>query len=105
VVLGNPSAGGAYPAPMLAPLWRAIGPWLPPGVGTDAIRGMAYFAGAGVSRAALIMAGYAGLGLLTTLVAATVQEPRPVLMSDLHPKAHPAATGPVSSSQDLVVRR
>lgn len=29
VILGNPSAGGAYPYPLLPPFWRAIGPALP----------------------------------------------------------------------------
>jgi hypothetical protein len=84
VVLGNPSAGGAYPAPLLPPLWRAIGPWLPPGAGTDAIRGIAYFHGIGVQRAALVLGGYAIAGVLGTLVASAMQEPRPVLMADLH---------------------
>jgi hypothetical protein len=84
VVLGNPSAGGAYPAPLLPPFWRAIGPWLPPGAGTDAIRGIAYFHGVGVHRAALVLGGYAFAGVLGTLVASAMQEPRPVLMADLH---------------------
>jgi hypothetical protein len=84
VVLGNPSAGGPYPAPLLPPFWRAIGPWLPPGAGTDAIRGIAYFHGAGVQPAAMVLGGYAILGVLGTLVASAMQEPRPVLMADLH---------------------
>ncbi len=29
VIAGNPSAGGAFPAPMLPPFWAAIGPALP----------------------------------------------------------------------------
>jgi hypothetical protein len=86
VVLGNPSAGGAYPSPLLPPFWRAIGPWLPPGLGTDAIRGIAYFDGVGVERSALLLLGYAAIGVAGTVVAGAMQEPRPVLMADLHKK-------------------
>jgi hypothetical protein len=92
VVLGNPSAGGAYPAPLLPPFWRAIGPWLPPGAGTDAIRGIAYFHGIGVHRATLVLGGYAIAGVLGTLVASAMQEPRPVLMADLHKAKRMAVT-------------
>lgn len=69
VVLGNPSAGGAYPAPLLPPFWRAVGPWLPPGLGTDAIRGIVYFDGIGVGRSALILSVYSLAGVLGTLLA------------------------------------
>ncbi|WP_299952729.1 DUF3533 domain-containing protein [uncultured Modestobacter sp.] len=67
VVLGNPSAGGAYPAPLLPPFWAAIGPWLPPGAGTDAVRGIVYFGGAGAGQACLVLAAYAVVGLAATL--------------------------------------
>jgi hypothetical protein len=45
VVAGNPSAGGAFPLPMLPPFWQAIGPALPPGAGTWVARSIAYFRG------------------------------------------------------------
>ncbi len=45
VIAGNPSAGGAFPLPMLPPFWKAIGPALPPGAGTWAARSVAYFKG------------------------------------------------------------
>lgn len=80
VVLGNPSAGGAYPAPLLPPFWAAIGPWLPPGAGTSAVRGIVYFSGAGVAQAYAVMAGYAVLGVLATLVGSgrgTAADPDP----------------------------
>jgi hypothetical protein len=67
VILGNPSAGGAYPAPLLPPFWAGIGPWLPPGAGTDAVRGIVYFDGAGAGRACLVLAAYALVGLVATL--------------------------------------
>ncbi len=80
VVLGNPSAGGAYPAPLLPPFWRAIGPWLPPGLGTDAIRGIVYFDGVGVGRSALILSGYVLAGVLGTLLAVRAAQPRTVVL-------------------------
>jgi hypothetical protein len=70
VVLGNPSAGGAYPAPLLPPFWAAIGPWLPPGAGTGAVRGIVYFGGAGAGTGALVLAGYAVVGLVATVAGA-----------------------------------
>jgi hypothetical protein len=70
VVLGNPSAGGAYPAPLLPPFWAAIGPWLPPGAGTGAVRGIVYFDGAGVGQAVAVLAAYAVVGVVATLLGA-----------------------------------
>jgi hypothetical protein len=70
VVLGNPSAGGAYPAPLLPPFWAAIGPWLPPGAATDGVRGIVYFGGTGAGTAALVLAVHAAVGLVATLVGA-----------------------------------
>jgi hypothetical protein len=70
VVLGNPSAGGAYPSPLLPPFWAAIGRWLPPGAATDAVRGIVYFGGAGAGGGALVVAGDALAGLVATLLGA-----------------------------------
>lgn len=69
VVLGNPSAGGAYAFPLLPPFWREIGPWLPPGAATTGLRGIAYFHGAGVSGPAWVLAGYSAAGTLAVLAA------------------------------------
>jgi hypothetical protein len=66
VIAGNPSAGGAYGWPLLPPFWAAIGPWLPPGAGTDAVRGAAYFGNAGITRDLLVLGGYAVAGLVLT---------------------------------------
>ena len=70
VVLGNPSAGGAYPAPLLPPFWRDIGPWLPPGAGTSAIRSIVYFSGTGVLQPILVSLAYAAAGILVLILAA-----------------------------------
>ncbi len=66
VVLGNPSAGGAYVWPLLPTFWRSIGPWLPPGAGVDAARGVAYFGGANITTDLLVISGYAAAGLVVT---------------------------------------
>ena len=76
VVLGNPSAGGAYAWPLLPPFWRAIGPWLPPGAGTTLVRGVIYFHGRGMAGPALVLAGYAVAGTLATLAAAAMADRR-----------------------------
>lgn len=63
VVLGNPSAGGAYPAPLLPAFWRVIGPLLPPGAGTSGVRGIVYFDNAGTGGPLLVTLIYAALGV------------------------------------------
>lgn len=76
VVLGNPSAGGAFPRSMLPPFWRAIGAFLPPGAGTDAVRSIAYFGGAQTGYPLLILGGYALVGVLLSLVLCALRPPR-----------------------------
>jgi hypothetical protein len=73
VILGNPSAGGAYPSPLLPPFWAAIGRWLPPGAGTDAVRSIVYFPKASLSQPVLILVAYALAGALITLVVTTTR--------------------------------
>ncbi|MBB5867162.1 hypothetical protein F4553_000541 [Allocatelliglobosispora scoriae] len=67
VILGNPSAGGAYPAPLLPAFWAAIGPWLPTGAGVSAFRGIIYFGGARIGLPLLVLAVYAIVGGAVTL--------------------------------------
>ncbi|MGV9315158.1 DUF3533 domain-containing protein [Streptomyces sp. NPDC003691] len=73
VVLGNPSAGGAYPYPLLPPFWRAIGPALPPGAGTYAARSIAYFRGNGALGPMLVIAAWALGGAVVTMVCAVLR--------------------------------
>lgn len=73
VILGNPSAGGAYQSWLIPPFWRAIGPWLPPGAGTSAIRGIAYFDAAQVLVPVAVMAGYAVVGAAALLFASAAR--------------------------------
>ncbi|MEV6951917.1 DUF3533 domain-containing protein [Streptomyces sp. NPDC051183] len=77
VVFGNPSAGGAYPYPLLPPFWKAIGPALPPGAGTYAARSIAYFKGNGAAGPMLVLAAWAVVGSAITLACAEVRKGRP----------------------------
>ena len=58
VVLGNPSAGGAYPAPLLPGFWRAISPALPNGAGVQALRRIVYFGSYNITDNLLIISLY-----------------------------------------------
>ncbi|MGA4842891.1 DUF3533 domain-containing protein [Streptomyces sp. G45] len=70
VVAGNPSAGGAFPLPMLPPFWKAIGPALPPGAGTWVARSIAYFKGNATTGPLLVLSAWAVAGTAATLVTA-----------------------------------
>jgi hypothetical protein len=67
VILGTPSAGGAYQAPLLPPFWRAIGPALPNGAGLDAVRRIAYFGANAISGDLIVVGIYALAGIIVTL--------------------------------------
>lgn len=69
VVLGNPSAGGAYQPSLLPPFWRAIGGALPNGAGTDAVRRIVYFDHCGLALPVIVIAIYAVVGTVATLLA------------------------------------
>jgi hypothetical protein len=77
VVLGNPSAGGAYPSVLLPPFWSAIGPWLPPGAGTEAVRTIVYFPAASVSRPLWTLGAYALVGVVVTMLVAALRPATP----------------------------
>jgi hypothetical protein len=78
VILGNPSAGGAYQPSVLPPFWRAISGALPNGAGTDAVRRIVYFDARGVAMHLLVLALYAGIGSVVAL-AASARRRRPYL--------------------------
>ncbi|MEU7009545.1 DUF3533 domain-containing protein [Streptomyces sp. NPDC046332] len=73
VVAGNPSAGGAFPLPMLPPFWKAIGPALPPGAGTWVARSIAYFRGNDVTVSLLVLSAWAVVGSAITLVMSSLK--------------------------------
>jgi len=70
VVLGNPSAGGAYPRELLPPFWAWLSGVLPNGAGVDAVRRIAYFDGSDVGPRLLVLAAWAVAGAVVALVAA-----------------------------------
>ncbi|MGW4389665.1 hypothetical protein [Streptomyces sp. NPDC004685] len=69
LVAGNPSAGGAFPLPMLPPFWKAIGPALPPGAGTWVARSIAALKGNTVTGPLLAPAAWAVAGIVVTMAA------------------------------------
>ncbi|MFC9590479.1 DUF3533 domain-containing protein [Streptomyces sp. NPDC056944] len=73
VIAGNPSAGGAFPGPMLPPFWRAIGPYLPPGAGTWAARSIAYFKGNDMTVSMVVLSAWAVVGATVTLVMSSLK--------------------------------
>jgi hypothetical protein len=70
VILGNPSAGGAYAWPLLPGFWRVIGPWLPPGAGLSAFRSIVYFGNSKLLVPLLVLSAYAVIGVAGTLLLA-----------------------------------
>jgi hypothetical protein len=76
VVIGNPSAGGAYPYPLLPPFLSSIGPWLPNGAGVDALRRITYFDGVDVASRIWVIVVWALAGALVAVLAAAFLERR-----------------------------
>jgi hypothetical protein len=71
VVIGNPSAGGAYAWPLLPTFWRVVGPWLPSGAGTSAARGIVYFDGVGIGTNLVVIAAFGLVGIALVYVVLT----------------------------------
>ncbi|PYC68163.1 DUF3533 domain-containing protein [Streptomyces tateyamensis] len=73
VVLGNPSAGGVFPPPLMPPFWRAIGAWLPNGAGTEVARSIAYFDATNITVPLLVLSAWAVVGFVVALVAVVLR--------------------------------
>lgn len=67
VVLGNPSAGGAFGANVIPSFYAAIGKWITPGAGTEGVRSIVYFANVGLRQPALALALYTVVGAVLLL--------------------------------------
>jgi hypothetical protein len=58
VIFGAPAAGGSIARPYLPSFWGTIGPFLPPGAGTTAVRNTIYFDGNGIGKSLIVLAAY-----------------------------------------------
>lgn len=67
-LVANPLSAVSAAPELLPRPWGAVGQWLPIGAGGTLLRSTAYFDGAGGGFAALVLAGYAVVGLLLVLV-------------------------------------
>jgi hypothetical protein len=77
VVLGNPSAGGAYQPALLPPFWRALSGALPNGAATDAVRRVVYFGAHGNTTHLAVLGTYAVAGVAVTTVASFLRARSP----------------------------
>jgi hypothetical protein len=68
VILGNPSAGGAWPNILLATPWRQFGLWLPNGAGLDATRSILFLGSYDVRTPVLVLVGYALAGVVGVML-------------------------------------
>ena len=75
VVVGNPASGGPYATPLLPGFWRAIGPYLPAGAGTDLVRNISYFGGNAIARPLVVL--FAWLAVALALAALSTRMRRP----------------------------
>ena len=69
VILGNPSAGGAYQTTLLPPFWRWLSNALPNGAGTDAVRRIVYLGSSGITGHVVVIAIYVLAGAVVTVAA------------------------------------
>jgi hypothetical protein len=80
-LVANPlSAVGSAPELLPEP-WGAVGQWLPVGAGATLLRSAAYFDGAGGGMAALVLAGYAVVGLALVVAGRTARREQPASAS------------------------
>jgi len=69
VILGNPTAGGAYQAQLLPPFWRTLGGVLPNGAGTETIRRIVYFGSQGIAGQLTVIVAWAVVGTVVAILA------------------------------------
>jgi hypothetical protein len=68
VIFGAPASGGTLPSPYLPGFWRTLGPYLPAGAGTTAVRNTIYFDGNGIARSLVVLAAYLVIGAAALIV-------------------------------------
>ena len=64
----NPISAAAVPLEFLVSPWGAVGQWFPPGAGATLLRELSYFPKADLGFPWLVLAGWAVLGLLLSLL-------------------------------------
>jgi hypothetical protein len=69
VILGNPSAGGAYQAELLPPFWRFLTNALPTGAGTDTVRRIVYLESNGIRGHLIVITIWVIAGTVITVIA------------------------------------
>jgi hypothetical protein len=74
VILGNPSAGGAYQPALLPPFWRAIGSALPNGAAVDSVRRIVYFGAYDIGGHLIVLASYAVAGVIIAIIGAIIKQ-------------------------------
>ena len=67
VIFGAPAAGGTVPSAFLPEFWRVIGPYLPAGAGTTAVRNTIYFGGNEIALALVVLAVYLVVGAVVVV--------------------------------------
>ena len=70
IVLGNPSSGGPFPIELLPAPWRTVGPYIPTGAATTAIRDVAYFPDAPLTTPLVVIGAWLAVGVLVALLLA-----------------------------------
>ncbi len=68
VIFGAPASGGTVPSAYLPSIWRILGPYLPAGAGTTAVRNTIYFDGNKVATSLIILAAYLIVGATVVLL-------------------------------------
>ena len=88
MIFGAPAAGGSVPASFLPGFWRTIGPYLPAGAGTTAVRNTIYFDGNAITRALVVLVAYLVVG---AAVMATARKRPPESSEDAEAETATAA--------------
>jgi len=68
VILGNPSAGGAYQSELLPPFWRFLSNALPNGAGTDTVRRIVYLGSNDIAGHLIVISVWIVAGIVIALV-------------------------------------
>ena len=88
VIFGAPASGGTVPAAYLPGLWRVLGPYLPAGAGTTAVRNTIYFDGNRTATSLIILGAYLVGGAVVVIL---MRQRRPPSIQEAEAEASAAA--------------